>query len=150
MEFGSTLQSDCASLYLQVKALIDAGIKITALRDATRGGVAAVLNEWAKQSKICVEVDEESIPVSEEVYGSCEMLGFDPLTLANEGTFVLAIPKEYADKALEVLHKFENSSNAVIIGKVSDAYVGKVILNSSYGTKRFLDLPTGELLPRIC
>ena len=109
-----------------------------------------MLNEWAKQSKICVEVDEESIPVSEEVYGSCEMLGFDPLTLANEGTFVLAIPKEYADKALEVLHKFENSSNAVIIGKVSDASVGKVILNSSYGTKRFLDLPTGELLPRIC
>ena len=150
MDFGSSLQSDCASLYIQVNALMDAGIKITALRDATRGGVAAVLNEWAKQSNICIEVDEETIPVSSEVYGSCEMLGFEPLNLANEGTFVLAIPKEYAQRALEVLHQFENSSNAVAIGKVSDAYIAKVILNSSYGTKRFLDLPTGELLPRIC
>ncbi|WP_345993220.1 hydrogenase expression/formation protein HypE [Sulfurimonas sp. HSL-1716] len=150
IEFSSALQSDCASLSLQVNALMEAGVKITALRDATRGGVAAVLNEWARQSNICIEVDEESIPVSEEVYGSCEMLGFEPLNLANEGTFVLALPKEHVQKALKVLHGFENSSNAVIIGKVSDAYLKKVILNSSYGTKRFLDLPTGELLPRIC
>jgi len=150
IELSTTLQSDCASLYLQVQALIDAGVKITALRDATRGGVSAVLNEWAKQSAVCIEIDEERIPVSEEVYGICEMLGFEAVNLANEGTFVLAIPKEEAQKALDVLHGFENSSNAVAIGSVSDAYVGKVILNSSYGTKRFLDVPTGELLPRIC
>jgi hydrogenase expression/formation protein HypE len=150
IELGTTLESDCASLYLQVKALIAAGVKITALRDATRGGVAAVLNEWAKQSRICIEVDEESIPVSEEVYGICELLGFDALNLANEGTFVLAIPKEDAQKALATLQKFDNSANAVAVGSVSDRYVGKVILNSSYGTKRFLDVPTGELLPRIC
>ena len=150
IELTTDLQSDCASLYTQVKALIDAEIKITALRDATRGGVSAVLNEWAKQSNICIEVEEEAVPVSEEVYGICEMLGFEAVNLANEGTFVLAIAKEDAQRALDILHQFENSQNAVIIGSVSDAYVGKVILNSSYGTKRFLDLPTGELLPRIC
>jgi hydrogenase expression/formation protein HypE len=150
IELSSDLQSDCASLTHQVQALIEAGVKITALRDATRGGVSAVLNEWAKQSNICIEVQEESIPVSEEVYGICEMLGFEAVNLANEGTFVLAVKKEDEDKALEVLHSFENSNNACKIADVSDAYVGKVILLSAHGTKRFLDTPTGELLPRIC
>jgi hydrogenase expression/formation protein HypE len=150
IELSSTLESDCASLTLQVKALIEADIKITALRDATRGGISAVLNEWAKQSNICIEVQEDSIVVSNEVSGICEMLGFEALSLANEGTFVLAIDAEDEDRALEVLHRFENSSNAVKIAKVSDKYIGKVILHSSYGTKRFLDAPTGELLPRIC
>jgi len=150
IELSTTLESDCASLSEQVQALISAGVKITALRDATRGGVSAVLNEWAKQSNVCIEVKEEKVPVSEEVNGICEMLGFEALSLANEGTFVLAIPKEDAEKAIEVLSGFENSSNAVTIGHVSDAYVGKVVLNSAYGTRRFLDVPTGELLPRIC
>jgi hydrogenase expression/formation protein HypE len=150
IELTSNLQSDCASLTLQVQALIDADVQITALRDATRGGVSAVLNEWAKQSSICIEVDEESLPVSQEVYGICEMLGFEAVNLANEGTFVLAIKKEDEEKALEVLHGFENSSNAVKIANVTVEYVGKVVLLSSYGTKRFLETPTGELLPRIC
>uniref|UniRef100_UPI0040470F13 hydrogenase expression/formation protein HypE n=1 Tax=Aliarcobacter sp. TaxID=2321116 RepID=UPI0040470F13 len=150
MEMHSNLKSDCNSLYPQVKALIDAGIKITALRDATRGGVSAVLNEWAKQSNICIEVEEESIPVSDEVKGICEMLGFEATNLANEGTFVLAIPQEFALKAIEVLQTFLEASNACIIGKVTQQYSQKVILNSSWGTKRFLDTPTGELLPRIC
>ncbi len=150
IELSSSLESDCASLTTQVQALIEAGVKITALRDATRGGLSAVLNEWAKQSHICIEIDEESVPVSEEVSGICEMLGFEPMSLANEGTFVLAIGKDEASKALEVLQQFENSANAVVIGSVTDAYVGKVVLNSSYGTRRFLDVPTGELLPRIC
>ena len=150
IELSSSLESDCASLTHQVQALIEAGVKITALRDATRGGVSAVLNEWAKQSNICIEVQEDSIPVSSEVYGICEMLGFEAVNLANEGTFVLAIKKEDEQKALDVLHTFENSSNAVKIADVSDEYIAKVILLSSYGTKRFLDTPTGELLPRIC
>ncbi len=150
IELSSDLESDCASLTHQVQALIDADISITALRDATRGGVSAVLNEWAKQSKICIEVDEDSIPVSQEVYGICEMLGFEAVNLANEGTFVLAIKKDDEQKALDVLKGFENSSNAVKIANVSDEYIGKVVLLSSYGTKRFLDTPTGELLPRIC
>jgi hydrogenase expression/formation protein HypE len=150
IELESDLQSDCASLTLQVQALIEAGVNITALRDATRGGVSAVLNEWASQSNICIEVSEESLPISEEVYGICEMLGFEAVNLANEGTFVLAIKREDAERALEVLHRFENSSNAVKIANVTQDYVGKVVLLSSYGTKRFLETPTGELLPRIC
>lgn len=150
MDLETSLKSDCASLYPQVKALIDSGIKITALRDATRGGVSAVLNEWAKQSDICIEIEEEKIPVCDEVKGICEMLGFESLSLANEGTFVLAIPKEDAQKALEVLQTFEYSKTASIIGKVTQQYEQRVILNSQWGTKRFLDIPTGELLPRIC
>lgn len=150
MDMNSNLKSDCASLYPQVKALIDSGVKITALRDATRGGVSAVLNEWAKQSNVCIEVDEEKIPVCDEVKGICEMLGFEATNLANEGTFVLAIAKEDAAKAIEVLHTFSEASNACIIGKVTSQYSQKVVLNSSWGTKRFLDTPTGELLPRIC
>ncbi|QKE28993.1 hydrogenase expression/formation protein HypE [Arcobacter acticola] len=150
MDMNSNLKSDCNSLYPQVKALIDSGIKITALRDATRGGVSAVLNEWAKQSNICIEVDEEKIPLCDEVRGICEMLGFEATNLANEGTFVLAIPKDDVVKAIEVLHGFPEASNACIIGKVTQQYNKKVILNSSWGTKRFLDTPTGELLPRIC
>ncbi len=148
IDMSSSLQSDCASLYPQVKALIDADIKITALRDATRGGVAAVLNEWASQSNICVEVEEDKIPISDEVNGICELLGFEAMALANEGTFVLAIEKEDASKALEILKR--TNETASIIGTVSDQYIGKVVLNSAWGTKRFLELPTGELLPRIC
>lgn len=150
MDMNSNLKSDCVSLYPQVKALIDSGVKITALRDATRGGVSAVLNEWAKQSNVCIEVDEEKIPVCDEVKGICEMLGFEATNLANEGTFVLAIDKNDAAKAIEVLHAFPQASNACVIGKVTQQYSQKVILNSSWGTKRFLDTPTGELLPRIC
>ena len=150
MDLETSLKSDCASLYPQVKALIDSGVKITALRDATRGGVSAVLNEWAKQSDICIEIEEEKIPVCDEVKGICEMLGFESLSLANEGTFVLAIPNEDALKALEVLQTFEYSKTASIIGKVTQQYEQRVILNSQWGTKRFLDVPTGELLPRIC
>jgi hydrogenase expression/formation protein HypE len=150
MDMSTTLKSDCNSLYPQVKALIDSGVKITALRDATRGGLSAVLNEWAKQSNVCIEVEEEKIPVSDEVKGICEMLGFEAANLANEGTFVLAIAKDDAQKAIDVLKKFPEATNAAIIGKVTDQYEQKVVLNSAWGTKRFLETPTGELLPRIC
>lgn len=148
IDMSTSLKSDCASLYPQVKALIDAGIKITALRDATRGGVSAVLNEWAKQSDICIEVEEAKVPISDEVNGICEMLGFEALSLANEGTFVLAIKNEDAQKALEVLK--QTNESAAIIGNVTSEHIGRVVLNSAWGTKRFLELPTGELLPRIC
>ncbi|PUE65203.1 hydrogenase expression/formation protein HypE [Arcobacter caeni] len=150
MDLETSLKSDCISLYPQVKALIDSGVKITALRDATRGGVSAVLNEWAKQSNVCIEINEEKIPVCDEVKGICEILGFDAMSLANEGTFVLAIKKEDAQKALEVLQTFKEAKAASIIGKVTQQYEQRVILNSQWGTKRFLDIPTGELLPRIC
>ncbi|WP_310441715.1 hydrogenase expression/formation protein HypE [Sulfurimonas sp.] len=150
IEMSSSLQSDCESLYPQVKALLDAGIKITAMRDATRGGVSAVLNEWSRQSNICIEVQEESIPVSDEVKGICEMLGFEASALANEGTFVLAVNHDDAERAVEILKTFENCSKAAVIGKVTDTHLKKVVLKSSWGTSRFLDTPSGELLPRIC
>ena len=150
MEMSSTLRSDCNSLYPQVKALMDAGIKITAMRDATRGGVAAVLNEWAKQSNICIEVEEEKIPVSDEVQGICEMLGFEATALANEGTFVLALHKYHAQHAIEVLKGFEVCSMACVVGQVTQKFPQKVILKSPWGTSRFLETPNGELLPRIC
>jgi len=148
IELESDLQSDCTSLYPIVQNLIDAGIKITALRDATRGGVAAVLNEWARQSNVCIEIEEDSIPVSNEVNGICEMLGFEPTLLANEGTFLIALPKEEANKALEILKQF--NANATNIAQITNNYDKKVVLHSAWGTKRFLDSPTGELLPRIC
>ena len=150
IEMSSSLRSDCESLFPQVKALLDANINITAMRDATRGGLSAVLNEWAKQSNICVEVEEESIPISDEVKGICEMFGFEATALANEGTFLLAVKKEDAGRAVEVLKTFESCKNAAIIANVTDAYPKKVVLKSSWGTSRFLDTPSGELLPRIC
>lgn len=150
IDMDSELKSDCASLYPQVQALIDAGVEITALRDATRGGVGAVLNEWAKQSNICIEVQEDDIPVRDEVKGVCEILGFEATSLANEGTFVLAVKKDSEQKALKVLKSFEKNSMASKIADVTDEHVQKVILKSSWGTKRFLETPSGELLPRIC
>lgn len=150
MEFSSNLQSDCTSLWPLVEKLLSEGIAISAMRDATRGGVAAVLNEWAKQSKVCIEVNEEAIPVSDDVRGICEILGFEAYNLANEGTFVLAIKRSDAERAVEVLKTFEEGSKASIIASVTHQHDGRVLLLSPWGSKRFMDLPSGELLPRIC
>ena len=148
IELGGELKSDCASLFPVVEKLINEGVDITAMRDATRGGLSAVLNEWAKQSDICIEVKEDAVSVSDEVMGLCEILGFDAMSLANEGTFVLAVKKEHSQKALDILKRF--NKNASVIGDITDKHPRKVILNSSWGTQRFLDMPSGELLPRIC
>ncbi|MFA5214891.1 hydrogenase expression/formation protein HypE [Sulfuricurvum sp.] len=150
MEFSSNLQSDCTSLWPLVEKLLSEGIQITAMRDATRGGVAAVLNEWAAQSTVCIEVKEEALPVSDEVRGICEILGFEAYNLANEGTFVLAVKSEDAQRAVEILQGFEEAYHAAIIADVTHQYDGRVVLLSAWGSKRFMDLPTGELLPRIC
>ncbi|TKI69575.1 hydrogenase expression/formation protein HypE [Sulfurimonas crateris] len=148
IELSSALKSDCTSLFPVVKSLIDEGVKITAMRDATRGGVSAALNEWARQSNICIEIDEKKIVTSDEVMGLCELLGFEAMSLANEGTFLLAVNKEESKRAEQILKTF--NKNASIIGKVTDKHLKKVIINSAWGTQRFLDVPTGELLPRIC
>jgi hydrogenase expression/formation protein HypE len=148
IDMQSQLKSDCASLYPIVKELIDEKLSLVALRDATRGGISAVLNEWAMASDVCIEVEESSLPVSSEVEGACELLGFEPVFLANEGTFVVALKPNYATFALELLKK--HNQNASIIARVTKAHPKKVVLNSSWGTKRFLEMPTGELLPRIC
>lgn len=144
------LKSDCATLWPAVQALIDADISISAMRDATRGGLSAVLNEWAAQSNVCLEIEEKSIPVDEAVQGICELFGFEAFDFANEGTFILAVSKEDASKAIEVLQTLDITRHAAVIGTVSMKKQGKVILHSAYGSSRYLDLPKGELLPRIC
>lgn len=146
----SSLQSDCASLWEVVQALIAEGVQIKALRDATRGGLAAVLNEWAKASNICIEVQEELIPISQEVQGICELLGFEAYNLANEGTFVLCVAAPQAQKVAKILECFSTTQNYAQIGHATSKYPAKVILTNSYNTARFMDMPSGELLPRIC
>jgi len=146
----SDLQSDCETLWPAVEALIDAKVRIKAMRDATRGGLAAVMNEWAMASNVCIEIEEEQLPVCEEVRGICEMLGFEPYDLANEGTFVLAVNAEDVLLALEILSRYPFCVDAAIIGTVTLKKPGKVILKSPWGSNRFLELPKGELLPRIC
>jgi len=148
IELSSELMSDCMSLYPIVQKLLDSDMPIVAMRDATRGGLSAVLNEWAVASDVCIEVEEDSIPICDEVMGLCEILGFEAMSLANEGTFVLAVKKESASEVVEILKEF--NTNACVIGEVGMKYPKKVILNSEWGTARFLDMPTGELLPRIC
>ena len=148
LNFETNLKSDSASLFPLVDKLITSNMEIKAMRDATRGGLAAVLNEWAEINNLAIEVLEERIPISDEVLGFCEFLGLDPLNLANEGTFVLAVKNGFENQALTILNKFNSSAN--IIGEVVETPKNKVLLKSNYGTKRFLEMPTGEILPRIC
>jgi hydrogenase expression/formation protein HypE len=144
----SDLKSDCASLYPIVQKLLDANLTINAMRDATRGGIAAVLNEWAKESDVSIEILNSAIPINDEVRGLCEILGFEATCLANEGTFLIATHKSDSQKIVDILKQF--NPNASIIGKVTKEYQKKVILKSDWGTQTFLEMPTGELLPRIC
>ncbi len=150
LEISADLYSDCETLWPAVEALIKAGISISSMRDATRGGLSAVLNEWAQSSGVCLEIEESNVEISDEVRGICEMFGFDAMDFANEGTFVLALGKDDAAHTVEILQQFGFCKNAAVIGKASQRYLGKVVLNSNYGSSRFLDLPKGELLPRIC
>ena len=140
------IESDCKVLWEEVKALIEGGINIKAMRDATRGGLSAVLNEWAEASNVGIEIEEEKVPISDEVSGLCEIFGFEPMDLANEGTFIVAVAPEDAKRAEEILKQF--NENASIIGEVTQG--NRVILKTPYGSKRYIDLPKGELLPRIC
>ncbi len=144
------LESDCATLWPAVDALIESKVTISALRDATRGGLSAVLNEWAAQSRVCIEIEEKSVPVDEAVQGICELFGFEAFDFANEGTCILAVSSKDAQLAVDTLQKVATTSKAAIIGEVSMKKEGKVILHSPYGSSRYLDLPKGELLPRIC
>ena len=150
IELDMELKTDCATLWPMIEALIKNGVKIKSLRDATRGGLSAVLNEWAETSDICIEVDEDKIPVADEVKGVCEMLGFEPYEFANEGTMAICVEAGEEEKTLKILRQFEKTKKASFIGKVSDKYKQKVILNTPWGSARYLEPPKGELLPRIC
>ncbi len=150
LSLESNLKSDCASLWKPVSELLNAGIKPVALRDATRGGLSAVLNEWARASNVCINVFEDKIPVANEVKGICEFLGFEPYELANEGTFILCVNEKDEQKALEILRKNPLTLKATCIGSVEGEHKGRVVLNTPWNSKRFLEIPQGELLPRIC
>ncbi|QDF75527.1 MULTISPECIES: hydrogenase expression/formation protein HypE [Shewanella] len=146
----SELVSDCANLWPVVEQLIACNIQIHAMRDATRGGLAAVLNEWASASEVGITVEESRIPVCDEVKGLCELYGFEPHDLANEGTFIMAVPGDIAEGAQEIIQRYGQCQQAAIIGHVEQGHTGKVVLKTPWGSSRYLDLPQGELLPRIC
>ncbi len=149
MHIQNDIKSDCAPLCHMTKKLLDSGICIRAMRDVTRGGLATVLNEFAKASNCVIELTQTSIPVSEEVQGFCGLLGLDPLYMANEGKMVLVIAKEDAKKALELLRSCEYGENAAIIGCVQSGEAA-VTLRTELGGLRTVGPLYGEGLPRIC
>jgi hydrogenase expression/formation protein HypE len=150
LQFASTIATDCAPLAAPVLALLAAGIEVHCLRDLTRGGLGTSLVEIAESSRWHVAVDECAIAVEEPVAGACELLGLDPFFLANEGRFVAFVPEAQAERALAVLRGHTVSAHAARIGTVAPAPAGLVTLKSRIGARRILDMPSGELLPRIC
>ena len=150
LEFETPIQSDCASLAPMVHDLLSAGIEVHCLRDLTRGGLATALNEIAATAQLGISVKEECIPVEESVRGACEMLGLDPLYVANEGRMVIFVPPAQADRALARLRQHAHGEAAAAIGRVTAQPQGSVSLTSRIGVPRILDLLSGEQLPRIC
>ncbi len=150
LEFESPIESDCATLWPLVAKLIDAGGEIHCLRDLTRGGLAAALNEIARCAGVGIELLEETVPVSEPVAAACELLGLDPLYVANEGRMVAFVPPEAAESTLEIMRSAPNGEQAVVVGVCTLEHPGTVEVRTSLGTGRVLDLLSGEQMPRIC
>ena len=149
LELPPNIKSDCAPLNKMIREMLDVEPKISMLRDVTRGGLAAVLNEIAA-SNFEIIIDEEKIPVRPEVQGVCDILGFDVLELANEGKIIAIVPKNSAEKILDVMHKNIYGENAAIIGEVTENLSGRVGLKTKIGSIRIVDTPIGNLVPRIC
>ena len=150
LKFETEIKSDTAPLADMVQAMIEAAGDIHCLRDATRGGLAAVLNELADASQVGMEFEEARQPVRREVMAACELLGLDPLFIANEGKMVAIVPQEQADRALAAMRASQYGREAAIIGQVVKDHPGMVVARTSIGGTRVVDLPAGELLPRIC
>ncbi len=148
--FETTLLSDSAPLNGLVEQLLTAAPHTHALRDPTRGGVAAALNELAEASQVGVEFDETAVPLQPAVQAACEMLGFDPLTVANEGKLVAFVPPEEAEAALAALRGHPLGRRAARIGTATAEHPGLVLARTGIGGRRVVDMPLGELLPRIC
>jgi len=149
--FRTPVQSDCAPLWQLVEAAVQAaGPGLRFLRDPTRGGLTTVLAELAEESGLGIEIEEQSVPVSAGVRAVCELLGLDPLTLANEGKMVIVTAAETADAVVAAVRAAPYGGEARRIGSVTAAHGGRVALRTQYGTRRVLDMPVGELLPRIC
>ncbi|HVN16830.1 MAG TPA: hydrogenase expression/formation protein HypE [Anaerolineales bacterium] len=148
--FQSSIQSDVAPLNHLIEAMLNASENIHVLRDPTRGGLATTLNEIATQSNIGIQLDEKTIPVRPEVSAACEMLGFDPLYIANEGKLICFVPREDAENVLKAMRAMKYGEEALIIGEVTAEPQGRVLLKTALGSKRVVDMLAGEMLPRIC
>jgi len=144
------ISSDCASLNRLIKSILDAGIRVKFMRDPTRGGLATVLCELNEKRDFGIEIREDDIPVAENVRGLCELLGFDPLYVANEGKVVMVVDKADAGKALGIMKADPLGRQSSVIGTVSDQHPGRVWMITSIGGKRIVDMLSGEQLPRIC
>jgi hydrogenase expression/formation protein HypE len=145
LAFETTIESDCAPLAAPVLALLDAGIQVHCLRDLTRGGLASALVEIATAARLHIHIDENAVPVNEEVRGACEILGLDPLYVANEGRYIALVPAGEAEHARALM-----GDQAQVIGSVSSAERGIVTRHSVIGANRIVDMLSGEQLPRIC
>lgn len=150
LEFETAIESDMAPLHVPVAALLDAGVEVHCLRDLTRGGLASALNEIAEVSGARLSIDETKVPVHAEVRGACEILGFDPFYVANEGRFVAFVKEGQSGRALEILRGHPLSAGAALVGKVSAEKGPLVTVKSQIGTQRVLDMLSGEQQPRIC
>ena len=150
LQFESAIESDSASLHEIVLDLLKAGIEIHCLRDLTRGGLAGALNEIAEAATVRIEIIEKSVPVREDVHAACEMLGLDPLHVACEGRMVAFVAAGDAERAQSTMGRHTAGAGAVVVGKVAESSAPLVVLKSSIGANRILDMPSGEQLPRIC
>ncbi len=150
LEFESKIESDSAPVHEVVLDLLKTGIEIHCLRDLTRGGLTSALNEIAEAAGMKIAVEEKSIPVREDVHAACEMLGLDPLNVANEGRFIAFVAAKDSARALEILRRHGVSANAALIGWVVERSAALVTLKSAIGVQRILDMASGEQLPRIC
>ena len=151
LEFETTIESDTANLNKIIIKLIEQfGSDIKFLRDPTRGGLTSVLNEVAELTQLGFEINHKQLPIDAQVDGACEMLGLDPLYVANEGLFVAVVKESIAQSFLEQLREDENGVNAAIIGFITEEHKGKVVIKSAIGGKRIAGYLTGEQLPRIC
>lgn len=150
LRFSMTLESDCAPLNKLVAQMLEVSSRIHCLRDPTRGGLATTLNELARQSKVGITIEEANIPVKEEVKAACELLGLDPIYVANEGKMVAILAPSDADNILAQMKQNDYGRDAAIIGEVSNEHPGKVIMKTKLGPSRIVDMLSGELLPRIC
>jgi len=150
LEFNVPVESDCAPLNRLVAEILEVSTNLHCLRDPTRGGLATTLNEFAKQSNVGIRIDEDSLPVNEAVRAACELLGFDPLYVANEGRLVAVVDSSKADKVVARMKQNRYGAEAAIIGEVIKEHPGKVIMKTRLGSSRIVDMLVGELLPRIC
>jgi hydrogenase expression/formation protein HypE len=149
LEFETAIESDCAPVAAPVADLLSEGVRVHCLRDLTRGGLASALNEIAAVARLGIEIEESAVPVTSAVAGACELLGLDPLYVANEGRFVAFVPEADADRAVRVMRAHAVAGGTVRIGRVVDAYEA-VVLRTRLGGRRLLELLSGEQLPRIC